>query len=232
VATKCKNCSHHTETAFCGHCGQSTQVTDIGWKSLWDDFRILLVPYDSSIAFTLRELFIRPGYFVKDFLSGKRMNRVQPMRLTLTLATVYIALVNFLKMDFIHSHPLVNWIFLHYGAIEVGLIPMMGLVAALVFFGFKLPLPVFFGLAGYMISQQLILKIVILLIAKTLGYHDEAFLFHLPSLISLFVNSWALWQFFDSKSRWWRSLHILLFQAVYAIAVIGLAYAFQWLVTG
>lgn len=85
----CLNCGTVINTKYCSNCGQSANTHRINISFLWHDIQHGLLHVDKGIFFTLRELFTRPGYSVKEFISGKRVQHFKPLSLIIVLAGVF-----------------------------------------------------------------------------------------------------------------------------------------------
>ena len=47
---------------------------------------------DSGFFFTIKELFIRPGYMINDYITGKRIRYFRPLQMLFVLGAVYVLL--------------------------------------------------------------------------------------------------------------------------------------------
>lgn len=96
--TTCKNCGNHFAGRYCNHCGQRSDTHRITWHYVWHEIPHSVWHVDKGILFTLKELFTRPGYTIREFLNGKRVNHYRPLALILLLGAVLIFLVNVLDV--------------------------------------------------------------------------------------------------------------------------------------
>ncbi|MBC7891121.1 MAG: DUF3667 domain-containing protein [Sphingobacteriaceae bacterium] len=95
----CKNCGTPFAGRYCNHCGQRADTHRITWHYIWHEIPHSVWHVDKGILFTLKELFIRPGYTIREFLDGKRVNHYRPLALVLVLGTVLTFLVHSLQVD-------------------------------------------------------------------------------------------------------------------------------------
>ena len=86
---KCKNCDQNIDTNFCPNCGQSAKVGEINLSYFLQEMTDSLFQINRGFFFTMRELFIRPGESIREYLSGKRNNHFTPIAYVLTLSTIY-----------------------------------------------------------------------------------------------------------------------------------------------
>jgi len=68
----CKNCGQPVEKKYCPDCGQKVSVKRIELKHLLHDIPHAIFHVDSGFFYNLKQLFIRPGAAIKDYLEGRR----------------------------------------------------------------------------------------------------------------------------------------------------------------
>lgn len=95
----CLNCGHPVPDRFCGHCGQENVDTKESFGHLVSHFFQDITHYDSKLLLTLKYLFFYPGRLTKEYISGKRMTFVNPIRLY-----VFTSFVFFLMIGMIGPH--------------------------------------------------------------------------------------------------------------------------------
>jgi len=77
----CHNCGTAFADNFCPRCGQRAEVGRVGWDSLKENI-VLLWGLDSrSLSYTLFQLLTRPGYLVRDYISGRRQVSFPPVKM-------------------------------------------------------------------------------------------------------------------------------------------------------
>jgi hypothetical protein len=90
----CNNCGHKFEGNYCPVCSQSARDARITWMTIWQGIGQLWGIDSRSGLYTLWQLLWRPGYLVRDFISGKRQVSYPPVKLLIILAAV-VALVQY-----------------------------------------------------------------------------------------------------------------------------------------
>ncbi len=90
----CNNCGHTFKGNYCPVCSQSARDGRIGWLSLWEGIGQLWGIESRSGIYTLWQLLWRPGYLVRDYISGKRQVSYPPVKLLFILAAI-IAVVQY-----------------------------------------------------------------------------------------------------------------------------------------
>lgn len=101
--TTCLNCDHPLTGEYCNQCGQQADTHRINWYYLWHEISESLWGIDRGILFTLRELLVRPGYSIREFLAGKRINHYRPLALLLMLAAIYVFVSQVLHVDLLKT---------------------------------------------------------------------------------------------------------------------------------
>ena len=99
----CQNCGQEFKGRYCNPCGQRADTHRINWHYIWHEIPHSVWHVDQGILFTLRELLTRPGYTIRDFLNGKRVNHYRPLALLLILGAVVVFAQHSLNVSFIKS---------------------------------------------------------------------------------------------------------------------------------
>jgi hypothetical protein len=100
--TVCKNCNHSFEGKFCNNCGQSAKTREINFKNTIQEFQQSIIQIDKGIFFTTKQLLLKPGLTIREYLEGKRVNHFKPFAYILVLSTIYALLsISFNKSTFI-----------------------------------------------------------------------------------------------------------------------------------
>lgn len=102
IMDKCLNCHEKLNGSFCHACGQDTAVSRYSLKILIRESLDDLIHFDSDFIRTFTSLLIRPGFFVREYLLGKRMHFVSPLRYFFGILGVNIA------FSFILDRPAIN----------------------------------------------------------------------------------------------------------------------------
>jgi hypothetical protein len=87
----CLNCGNAVEDRFCSHCGQENVETRQSFGALIAHFLEDLTHYEGKFWRTMKYLLFRPAYLSKEFLAGKRISYLPPVRLY-----IFISFVTFL----------------------------------------------------------------------------------------------------------------------------------------
>jgi hypothetical protein len=88
----CLNCGATLGGAFCSECGQRDIPPYPSTKELAVDAIAEFSGWDGRLASTIRALVRRPGLLTVEFLEGRRVRYISPLRLYLTASVIYFLL--------------------------------------------------------------------------------------------------------------------------------------------
>ena len=88
----CYNCDNDFSGNFCPTCGQRAEVGRVGWKSIKDNIAILWGMDSRSLGYTLLQLLGRPGYLVRNYISGRRQVSFPPVKM-LVIVCLFVVVV-------------------------------------------------------------------------------------------------------------------------------------------
>jgi hypothetical protein len=91
-AAVCLNCGAALSGPFCAECGQRDIPPYPSVRELAVDALAEFSGWDGRLAATLRALIERPGLLTHEFLEGRRVRYVSPLRLYLSASLVYFLL--------------------------------------------------------------------------------------------------------------------------------------------
>jgi hypothetical protein len=99
----CLNCNYVVENRFCPNCGQENIETRKTFHHLFIHFFEDLTHYENAFWKTIRNLIFKPGSLTREYLSGKRMSYLAPVRLY-----IFISFITFLTIALLPGKPVVN----------------------------------------------------------------------------------------------------------------------------
>lgn len=90
--TSCLNCEHPVSSAqhFCANCGQSVKTHRFTLGHFFHEGFHAFTHADKGLLFLLKELAIRPGVVVKEYLAGKRKKYFNPFTFFFILMGFYV----------------------------------------------------------------------------------------------------------------------------------------------
>lgn len=92
----CLNCNYVVENRFCSNCGQENIDTRKSFTHLFVHFFEDLTHYENAFWRTIKNLIFRPASLTKEYLSGKRMSYLAPVRLYIFISFVTFFLISVL----------------------------------------------------------------------------------------------------------------------------------------
>ena len=86
----CSNCGTDFVGNFCPICSQREGMGPITWKSVAQSIGEVWGLHNRSLLYSLVQLFLRPGYFISDYISGKRQVSFPPVKMLALIAVLAI----------------------------------------------------------------------------------------------------------------------------------------------
>ncbi|MBB4108888.1 DUF3667 domain-containing protein [Pedobacter zeae] len=83
---------------FCGQCGLPVNVKRVDSHYILHEIQHVL-HFEKGILYTVRELLIRPGKNIKEFISDNRSRLVKPILLTITTSLIYTIINHFFHIE-------------------------------------------------------------------------------------------------------------------------------------
>lgn len=101
----CPNCFAETSGNYCHQCSQETTLHPPSAREFLHEFIGHYVALEGKLWQSLWLLLLKPGRLTLEYLHGRRVRYVQPLRLYLTFSLIFFALVKFSGLDFIETEP-------------------------------------------------------------------------------------------------------------------------------
>lgn len=89
----CLNCNFVVENRFCPNCGQENSDTRKTFHHLFIHFFEDLTHYENAFWKTIKNLLLKPSSLTKEYLSGKRLSYLAPVRLYIFISFVTFFLI-------------------------------------------------------------------------------------------------------------------------------------------
>jgi len=228
----CKNCSHRYHGKYCNVYGQKWKVARLTWKQLANYLPHAILHMDRGILFTLKQMTIRPGHTLRDYLEGKRVNHMNPFLFIFIMAGFtsfiydYYDLPTFLGKVIIgevkQSFPLFGAKYHVFTSLMY--VPWLILSYKLMFWKYKYNVPEYFVLFtfyfGYVFSIILVFCPLLIYFKGTAMY---AVLGYFIFGIGIYCQAFLTLQFFNQTKRWMLVLKtiILLILGMIMMALMG-----------
>jgi hypothetical protein len=94
-ASGCGNCGRAVDGPaqnFCPACGQATPVHRIDWHFMLHELEHSVLHMDRGILYSIKELMLRPGRLMRDYLEGRRARQAKPFLLLMVTAAAVVFL--------------------------------------------------------------------------------------------------------------------------------------------
>lgn len=94
-AAQCPNCDAAVSGHFCHECGQETVLHPASTREFMHEFIGHYVALEGKLWKSLGLLLFRPGRLTLEYIKGRRVRYVQPLRLYLTLSLIFFAVMKY-----------------------------------------------------------------------------------------------------------------------------------------
>ena len=244
--SRCINCERAVTGAaqkFCPDCGQPTPAHRIDWHFLGHELEHSVLHMDRGILYSLKQLMLRPGQLLRDYIEGRRGNQVKPLLLITMMAAVVLVLNRLIigasivdggaseavlagqalpaeMLRFMAaSRSVGTWIESHFAAFTLMLLPIEALAFLLIFSRYsKLNYPEWLVIITLLTVQTFVIWSVLVLLHRWVP-HTQV----LAGMLGMIYSVVSLVQFFQQRPTWstvWRSVLALgVFSVVSGIVV-------------
>ena len=96
----CSNCGNEFASNYCPRCGQRAMLGPINWQNVWQSILDMWGIGSRSLPYSLWQLIWRPGYLIRDYISGKRQLSFPPVKMLVVMAVVLFLLNSLLGMNY------------------------------------------------------------------------------------------------------------------------------------
>ena len=124
--TNCENCNNQISENYCPNCGQSAKLKRIDKHYISQEF-LHLFHFEKGFFFNVKELLLRPGISIKEFLYKNRNKHMKPVSFLILTALLSTLAFHFTDTDKIYNdqikifagktkiYDILNWIEGHHG---------------------------------------------------------------------------------------------------------------------
>lgn len=95
AATECPNCDAAVSGNYCHECGQETVLHPASTREFLHEFIGHYVALEGKLWKSLWLLLFRPGLLTLEYIKGRRVRYVQPLRLYLTFSLIFFAMMKY-----------------------------------------------------------------------------------------------------------------------------------------
>ena len=86
----CVNCENDFVGNYCPYCSQKAGVKKISWKSVLQSTAEVWGMGNRSMLYSLWQLIWRPGYFISDYINGKRQVSFPPVKMLVVMGVISV----------------------------------------------------------------------------------------------------------------------------------------------
>lgn len=97
----CKNCQHQYIGNYCNMCRQSADTCRITWKEIVEHVLEVVFDVDKGFFHTVKEMMLRPGTTISEYLQGRRIAHFNPLMFLILLGGIASALYHLLHVNLI-----------------------------------------------------------------------------------------------------------------------------------
>lgn len=229
---RCLNCDNIVEDVYCGKCGQSINTTRISFRHIFEELEYGIFHINKGLLYTTKQLFIRPGKTVKEYISGKRMSYSKPFIYLIVIGTIYSIIFHFFHyfpMEEMNRHdteifeyiPIYRWYSSNYSLVLLFLMPFYAFATYLLF-----------RKKGYNYIEYLVLfsyingaKIVLMLLFYPIIYFSKSNeVYHVVITLVEIYLIWGITQFLHSNSWIKTTLKVILSQILALLVLLILVF--------
>lgn len=218
----CANCNNVVKENFCSKCGQSIKISRINQSHLIEELQFGFLHINKGMIYTIKELFLRPGYTIKSYLTGKRVQYFKPFTFLLIWGSIYSLVLHFFNVypdseinqqnnSIFDTNFIYSWYYSHYSLIQLLIIPFYALSSYILY-----------RKSNYNYIEHLVIyaytdgiKVIILLLFYPLFYYTHSRGIYFTTIACLYIyNIYVLVGIFKTSS-WFKAV----FKAIVSITL-------------
>lgn len=227
IKKRCLNCGNEVTDNYCEKCGQSTDTSRITPILLVEELQYGLLHINKGLLYTVKELLVRPGATIRNYLAGKRIEYVKPFLFLIIWGAVYSFVFHFFHFfpvkemnnpdnEVLQYIPLYDWYSSHYALFMLLTLPFFALFTYLLFRKSRCNYIEHLVLFSYINGAK---TVILLLFYPFIYYTKSADVYHaVHTLTSLYVI-WGVSQFFKTSS-WLKAVGKVLLTMILAFLLI------------
>ena len=232
---RCLNCNSIVEGNYCSKCGQPIDSSRINIKHLMEELQSGIFHINKGLIYTTKELLLRPGSTIRNYISGKRVKYSKPFTFLIIWGAVYSIIFHFFNYfpmtemndqssEVLQYIPLFHWSSINYSLVALFLMPIYAFSSYLLFHR-----------KGYNYTEHLVVfsyiqgaTIFLILLCYPLIYLSKSV--HVYKVVHAFSEIyviWALSQFFRTSS-WLKVISkvilIIVLTTIFLMILLGIIY--------
>ena len=104
----CVNCGRDFVGNYCPCCSQKAGMDKISWKSVMQSTAEVWGMHNRSLLFSLWQLILRPGYFISDYINGKKQISFPPVKMLVLIGVISVIVDHFFRAPVTTGKPAVK----------------------------------------------------------------------------------------------------------------------------
>lgn len=213
----CLNCSNPLSEKFCGECGQKAATHRFTIHEWLHEIPHSIFHVDGGFFVTFKNLCLRPGNMIREYLAGRRKSYFSPFLYLLIMCGVFVV-ISLLAADASRAKPEIvdfasayNYLLTnYYKPIIVAMVLPLALATRLVFWRAGFNFAEHLVLNAFVIAQMIIGDIIVHVIgASHLADDSKAAVGLLDFSLKTAYTIWAYWQFFKPRNKFFGALQVV-----------------------
>ncbi len=215
----CLNCENQFDGKFCNECGQKSSTHRFTIHEWLHEIPHSILHIDGGFFHTFKNLCLRPGRMIREYLEGRRKSYFSPFLYILIWCGVFVVISSIFAQKTAGDKPAITdlmsaYIYMqasYYKPLVVAMILPVSLGSLLVFRRSGYYFAEHLVLNTFVIAQMIIGDIILFLIGVSpLADKLKGTAAILNFLLKFPFWIWAYWQFFQPKNKILGALQILL----------------------
>jgi len=163
---QCKNCDTYFDGNYCNNCGQKADVKRFTVSNLSGEFLKEFFDVDSTLIFTLKELFVRPGEMLRGYIAGKRIAYINSFAFLLIISLIagffytWSGVPAQIDEIMLTSGEIIRFTNNHFSYRMLLTIPTYAIMCSIIYKSFKYNFAEHFIINTYLISQSIIFMVL------------------------------------------------------------------------
>lgn len=201
----CKKCETKFDGNFCPNCSFPVKLKTIDGQYVFDEVRSVF-NLEKGVLFTIKNLLLRPGPIVREFINQDRTKLVKPILFLIICSLVYTISQQFLdfKSEFVAFKEesifenLIDWLSTNYGYSNIILAIPIAFWTKILFRKQNYNYYQIFTILSYYIGISVLIQSIFGIINGVTSIKVVQIGFFIGSI----YVAWAIGQFFERQNRW------------------------------
>lgn len=199
----CQTCHTPISSNFCPDCGRALIIKKINLSYFIHEFEHI-IHFEKGVFFTFREMLLRPGKSVNEYLTYHREKYMKPMFFLIITSLVYSVTSHYFELDESSSSPIqtkshlvkiFDWVSNHYGYANLIMSIFIAIWIKLLFRKREFNYFEILVLLCYIMGVSMVFSSFLLMLEAIFNLEIDGII----ASISLGYFSWSIGQFYSHK---------------------------------